>query len=67
MGSESQGFFIPENWIEAELRDDKSPFFKELEAQLKQNEVTAETAKDALLNYLSKLDTVANLQVVGLF
>lgn len=29
-------FLYPENWIEPELRDDKSPFFKELEAELLQ-------------------------------
>lgn len=60
-------FLYPENWIEPELRDDKSPFFKELESQLKQNEVTEETAKEALLQYLQKLDAVANLEMVGLF
>jgi hypothetical protein len=25
-------FLYPENWLEPELRDDKSPFFKELES-----------------------------------
>jgi hypothetical protein len=60
-------FLYPENWIEPELRDNKSPFFKELESQLSQNEVTNETAKEALLTYLVKLDTVSNLQTVGLF
>jgi len=60
-------FLYPENWIEPDLRDDKSPFFKELESQLKQNEVTEDTAKEALITYLQKLDTVANLEMVGLF
>jgi len=60
-------FLYPENWIVSDLRDDKSPFFKELESQLKQNEVTEETAKEALITYLQKLDTVANLEMVGLF
>ncbi len=60
-------FLYPENWIEPELRDDKSPFFEELESQLKQNEVTEETAKEALLTYLQKLDTIAKLETVGLF
>ena len=27
-------FLYPENWIEPELRDDKSPFFKDLENDL---------------------------------
>lgn len=60
-------FLYPENWIEPDLRDGKSPFFKELESQLKQNEVTEETAKEALITYLGKLDAVANLEMVGLF
>ena len=60
-------FLYPENWIEPELRDDKSPFFKELESQLKQNEITAQTAEDALRGYLEKLDTVANLEIVGVY
>ena len=39
----------PENWIEPDLRDDKSPFFKELEDELLQNDVTDATAEDAFL------------------
>ncbi len=57
----------PENWIEPELRDDKSPFFKELENELLQNEVTADTAEDAFLHYIESLDQVARLQVVGIY
>jgi len=60
-------FLYPENWIEPDLRDDKSSFFKELEGELKQNEVTEDIAKQALINYLQKLDAVANLEMVGLF
>src|SRR5260370_9262142 len=60
-------FLYPENWIEPELRDDKSPFFKELESELLQNEVTTETAAIALGNYLDKLDTVSQLQICGMF
>lgn len=57
----------PENWIEPELRDDKSPFFKTLEKKLKQNEVTDEIAEDALREYLEELDKVANLEIIGFF
>ena len=49
-------FLYPENWIEPELRDDKSPFFRELESELLQGEVTTENAEIALGNYLEKLD-----------
>ena len=59
--------FYPENWIEPELRDDKSPFFEELESELQQNDLTMETAEDAFLHYLEKLDEVGRLEIVGLY
>ncbi|AEE53361.1 neuraminidase-like domain-containing protein [Haliscomenobacter hydrossis] len=52
-------FLYPENWIEPELRDDKSEFFKALESELLQGEVTEENAQKALLDYLYKLDSIA--------
>ncbi len=60
-------FLYPENWIEPELRDDKSPFFKELESELLQTDVTNDAAEKALLNYLYKLDQVARLEVCGMY
>lgn len=60
-------FLYPENWIVAELRDDKSPFYKELESELLQKDINTQTVQDALKNYLFKVDEVANLKVVGLF
>jgi receptor-binding and translocation channel-forming TcA subunit of Tc toxin/ABC toxin-like protein/neuraminidase-like protein/PA14 domain-containing protein/virulence plasmid A protein len=60
-------FLYPENWIEPELRDDMSPFFKELQSELLQNEVTADTAETAFLHYLEKLDAVARLEICGLY
>src|SRR5262245_11337216 len=60
-------FLYPENWIEPELRDDKSPFFKELENELMQNEVTLDTAEAAFLSYLEKLDVLARLEIVGTY
>ncbi len=60
-------FLYPENWIEPELRDDKSPFFKELESELLQSDLTLETAETAFLNYLEKLDNVARLDVAAVY
>ena len=60
-------FLYPENWIEPELRDDKSPFFLDLESRLRQEEVTEDSAQEALLGYLEKLDAVANLEMIGIF
>jgi Tc toxin complex TcA C-terminal TcB-binding domain/ABC toxin N-terminal region/Neuraminidase-like domain/Salmonella virulence plasmid 28.1kDa A protein len=56
----------PENWIEPELRDDKSPFFKEAESELLQNDVTSDSALQVLRGYLERLHQVARLEIVGL-
>lgn len=58
-------FLYPENWLEPELRDDKSPFFKELESQLLQSDLTKESAEEAFLAYVEKLDQVAHLEVMA--
>ena len=60
-------FLYPENWIEPELRDDKTPFFKALEDELSQSDVTKEQAETVFENYLQKLHTVSNLMVCGIF
>ena len=58
-------FLFPENWVEPELRRDKSFAFKELEDELLQTELTEDSARDAFLNYIDKLDQVANLDITG--
>lgn len=60
-------YLFPENWLEPELRDDKSPFFKELESELLQGDVTEERAASALTNYLTKLEDVAKLEQCAVF
>jgi hypothetical protein len=60
-------FLFPENWLEPELRDDKSPFFKDVESELLQSDITEDTAAVALLNYLSKLEEVAKLEPCGIY
>jgi ABC toxin-like protein/neuraminidase-like protein/putative peptidoglycan binding protein len=56
-------FLYPETYIVPELRDDKTPFFKELETELLQNELTDATIETAFSNYLRKLDEVARLDI----
>lgn len=60
-------FLYPENWLEPELRDNKSSMFKELEGELMQQEITDESAELAFLNYLKKLDDIAKLEMVGMY
>jgi Neuraminidase-like domain/Salmonella virulence plasmid 28.1kDa A protein len=59
-------FLYPENWLEPELRDDQSPFFKETMSELLQGDITEDRAAVALLNYLSKLEEVAKLEPCGI-
>jgi hypothetical protein len=60
-------FLYPENWIEPELRDDKTPFFKEFEAEFENGEITSEIAKNALGNFLGKMRETAGLDVIGVY
>jgi hypothetical protein len=62
-----QVFLYPENWIEPELRLVKSTFFKDLENDLQQNEVTKDSAEAAFNKYLEQLDAVARLEVKGMW
>jgi hypothetical protein len=60
-------FLYPENWIEPELRDDKTPFFKEFEAEFENGEITSEIAKKALGNFLGKIREVSGLDIIGVY
>jgi hypothetical protein len=60
-------FLYPENWIEPELRLGKSPFFRQLETDLLQDELTGDAVEQALLGYLRRLDEVARLDVRGMY
>jgi hypothetical protein len=60
-------FLWPENWIEPELKRDRSPFFKDMENHLLQNEINQYTVEDAFRSYLEKLDGVAQLEIAGFY
>ena len=60
-------WLYPENWIEPELRDDKTPFFKDLENELLQSDLTDASAEVALRRYLEQLDEVSRLEIVGTY
>lgn len=59
-------FIWPENWLEPELRDDQSPFFKETMSELLQGDITDDRAATALVSYLTKLEEVAKLEICGI-
>lgn len=58
-------FLYPENWLEPEMRDDKSYLFKEFEEELEQNELNDYNIEQAFCRYVEKLDEIAFLEVVA--
>ena len=59
-------FLFPENWIEPELRDDKTEIFRALEAELLQEDLTHEKAIEAFSKYLEDAAGLAKLTVLNL-
>jgi hypothetical protein len=60
-------FLYPENWIEPELRDDKSPLFTQLEQAILQDEIKKENVEAAFAQYLEALDELAELDVRAVY
>ncbi|MCB9283908.1 MAG: hypothetical protein H6563_07545 [Lewinellaceae bacterium] len=60
-------FLWPENWIEPELRDNKSPIFEELEDEILQEKITEPAAEKAYKIYLNKLLDHSKLTIAGTY
>jgi hypothetical protein len=60
-------YLYPENWIEPTLRDDKSEFFKQLESALLQKDLNNDVVYEAVRSFLYQVDTVSNLEAIGLY
>jgi hypothetical protein len=58
-------FLYPENYLEPDLRDNKTPIFKELEDELLQQKITKESAEVAYKKYVSQFSELAHLRIVG--
>jgi hypothetical protein len=58
-------FLYPENWVEPELRDDKSQLFRQLESDLTQENLTLASAMDAFRSYMERASRIAQLHVVA--
>ncbi|TAK64589.1 MAG: hypothetical protein EPO24_03185, partial [Bacteroidetes bacterium] len=58
-------FLYPENWYDVTLTDDKSFLLTEFINELQQNELTNDTAEEALRRYLEKLDNIAFLEILA--
>ena len=60
-------FLFPENYLEPELRDDKTPLFEALESTLLQQEITEQHVLDAYATYLTGFEQVARLRIAGAY
>jgi len=60
-------FLFPENWMEPELRPDKTDLFQALESSLLQGDITSDLVEDAFLTYLKGLDVRARLDIVAAY
>ena len=56
-------FVYPENYLNPDLRDNKTPLFKSLEKNLLQHEITSEQVEKAYKEYLEGLQDLAGLTI----
>ena len=59
-------FLYPENWLDPEFRDDRSPLFRRLERHLLQTEINNDEAESALFEYARDLEAIANLDIIAM-
>lgn len=59
-------FLYPENWLEPDLRDNMSSFYKDVINDLAKGDITNDLAETALMNYITKLEGVARLEICGI-
>jgi hypothetical protein len=55
----------PENYIDPTLRKNKTTYFKDLENTLNQSKINDDTVQNAVLQYLSNFEDVANLDIIS--
>ncbi|MDE3742115.1 neuraminidase-like domain-containing protein [Maribacter polysaccharolyticus] len=60
-------FLFPENYIEPEIRDNKTSEFKELEDELLQQKLDLEVVESAYKKYIHQVMKLAELKIVGAY
>ena len=58
-------FLYPENWLEPDLRDNKTPIFKQVESELLQSTITPDAIDKIYRNYLREYAELSKLIVVS--
>lgn len=57
--------FFPENWLEPELRYDKTPMFKEIEERLQQNDIDETVVSAIYFDYIEHLEEISNMEILA--
>ncbi|MEE9356701.1 MAG: neuraminidase-like domain-containing protein [Methylococcaceae bacterium] len=60
-------FLFPENYLEPDLRHNKTPLFEEFEAELLQQEINAQSVLDAYARYIDGFEEIAKLKIAGAY
>ncbi|MEJ1928685.1 neuraminidase-like domain-containing protein [Nostoc sp. NIES-2111] len=60
-------FLYPENFLEPDLRDDKTPLFKAFEDAVAQQKVSEDTAEAAYMDYMHGLSQLGNMVYIGAY
>lgn len=60
-------FLYPENWLEPELRQQKTELFEELEANLLQGEITEQQVETGFVSYLEGMHRLSNPFIAGIY
>ncbi|MGH9908142.1 MAG: neuraminidase-like domain-containing protein, partial [Pyrinomonadaceae bacterium] len=58
-------FLYPENWLEPDLRDNKTPIFKQAESELLQSTITPDAIEKIYRNYLREYAELAKVIIVS--
>jgi hypothetical protein len=58
-------FLYAHRYLDPDVRDDKTPIFKELEEELLQEKITKDSAEAAYRKYVSQLAELARLRIAG--
>ncbi len=60
-------FLWPENYLEPDLRDDKTPEFRELEQELLQTDISDQNVLDAYAKYLKSFEEISEMTIAGAY
>ena len=60
-------FLWPENYLDPDLRDDKTPLFEELEGELLQTDISDQNVADAYAKYLAGFEELSSLSIAGAY